>query len=299
MTRYELTSFDSKKISVVEWGVENPVGIILISHGMCEHALRYDRFAKAMNMAGYLVVADDHRAHGKTDPEIPGYSDGDIFNDTLKDMAMILKKYGEDYPNLKKILFGHSYGSFLSQRFIEEYHTYIDGAILGGSANMKGILPVAGGVVASIGGFFKGKNKPAKFINHITFDNYNKQLGGKSFISSIEEECLRYNEDPDCGYICSNAFYKYFFNGLKQIYKAKNIEKLNRDLPMLIISGAKDPVGEFSKSTTKLYEMYKACGVKDVTLKLYDGVYHEYLNDTSKEEATNDILTFANKIISA
>ena len=68
---------------------------------------------------------------------------------------------------------------------------------------------------------------------------------------------------------------------------------------MLIISGAKDPVGEFSKSTTKLYEMYKACGVKDVTLKLYDGVYHEYLNDTSKEEATNDILTFANKIISA
>ena len=299
MRRFELSAYDGKKISVVEWGVESPIGIILISHGMCEHAMRYDRFAKAMNQAGYLVVADDHRAHGQTDPEIPGYSDGDIFNDTLKDMATILKKYGEEYPDLKKVLFGHSYGSFLSQRFIEEYHTYIDGVILGGSANMKGILPLAGGMVAGLGCTFVGKKKPAKFINHITFDNYNKQLGGKSFISSIEEECARYIKDPDCGYICSYAFYKYFFNGLRQIYKAKNLAKLNRELPMLIISGAKDPVGEFSKSTTKLYNMYKMEGVKDVTLKLYEGVYHEYLNDTSKDESTNDILEFANKVINS
>ena len=65
---------------------------------------------------------------------------------------------------------------------------------------------------------------------------------------------------------------------------------------MLIISGAKDPVGGFTKSTTKLYEMYKACGVEDVTLKHYEGVHHEYLNDTSRVEATNDILAFANKV---
>ncbi len=162
---------------------------------------------------------------------------------------------------------------------------------------MKGALPVLGGLVAKIGCTFKGERKPAKLINSMTFENYKKQLKMDSFISTIPEEAKRYEEDESCGFICSYNFYASFFKGLTQIYKKKNLEKLNPDIPMLIMSGANDPVGGFSKLTEKLYVMYKECGVKDVTLKLYDGVLHEYLNDVSREQAKNDIIEFCDKVV--
>ena len=298
MIRKEITAYDGKLISYVEWHVESPKGIVLISHGMCEHSLRYEYIAQKLNEAGYLVICDDHRGHGLTDKDTLGYSDGNMYDDTLKDMALLLKTYGEKYPGAKRVLLSHSYGSFLAQRFIQEYNEYIDGVILGGSANMGGALTYAGGLVAFLGCTFKGKSKKAVLLKKITFDNYNKQLKGGNFISTIPEEVDRYLQDPYCGFICSYNFYRYFFKGLRAVYRDKNLKKLNENLPILIISGDRDPVGGFSKLTTKLYDMYKARGVKDVTLKHYAGVDHEYLNDTSREEATCDIIGFVDKICS-
>lgn len=297
MNRLTFQAFDGKQISYVEWSVDEPKAVVLIAHGMCEHIMRYERIAESLNNAGYLAVGDDHRGHGSTDEETFGYSDGDMYHDTLKDMAMLCKIYKEKYPDLKIILFSHSYGSFLSQRFIEEYNEYLDGVILGGSANMKGALPVLGGIVASIGCTFKGKNKPARLLHNMTFETYKKQLGLDSFISTIESEAKRYEDDDRCGFVCSYNFYRCFFKGLREIYKKKNLAKLNKNMPMLIISGANDPVGGYSKLTAKLYYLYKEQGVKDVTLKLYDGVLHEFLNDVSKDESTRDIIEFCDKVV--
>lgn len=297
MKRLNFIAFDGKEISYVEWETDSPKAIVLISHGMCEHILRYSYIAEKLNMAGYLVIGDDHRGHGETDEATFGYCDGDMYNDTLKDMATLCKIYKEKYPDLNIILFSHSYGSFLSQRFIEEYNQYLSGVILGGSANMKGMLPFFGGIVAAIGWLFKGKKATAKLLNQITFESYKKQLKRDSFISTIESEAKRYDDDSMCGFICSYNFYKYFFKGLRAIYKKKNLQKLDKDIPMLVMSGDNDPVGGFSKLTKKLYEMYKEEGVKDVTLKLYKGVLHEYLNDISREEAKNDIIDFCNKVV--
>lgn len=297
MNRLSFTAFDGKTVSYVEWPVDEPKAIVLIAHGMCEHILRYQYIAERLNGAGYFVIGDDHRGHGTTDKDNFGYSDGDMYHDTLKDMATLCKTYKEKYPSLKIILFSHSYGSFLSQRFIEEYNQYLDGVILGGSANMKGALPYLGGVIASIGCAFKGKNKPAKILHNMTFEAYKKHLGIDSFVSTIESEAKRYDDDPQCGFVCSYNFYKCFFKGLREIYKKKNLAKLNKNMPMLIISGANDPVGGYSKLTTKLYYLYKEEGVKDVTLKLYDGVLHEFLNDVSREESAKDIIDFCDKVV--
>lgn len=299
MKRLTFTAYDGKTISYVEWSVDSPKAIVLIAHGMCEHILRYSYIAEKLNEQGYLVIGDDHRGHGETDKETFGYSDGNMYKDTLKDMAKLCKIYSEKYPKLNIILFSHSYGSFLAQRFIEKYHFYISGVILGGSASMSGVLPYAGGVVAWLGCTFKGKDKPAKLLNSMTFESYKKQLKKDSFISTIESEAKRYDDDPYCGFICSYNFYRAFFKGLREIYKKKNLQNLNKDLPMLIISGKDDPVGGFGKLTEKLYKTYKEAGVKDVTLKLYDGVLHEFLNDVSREEATSDIISFCDKVVEA
>ena len=94
------TSYDKKQIFIREWAsTEDPVGVVQIAHGMNEYAARYNTFAERLNELGYIVVADDHRGHGDTDPETLGYSEGDMFDDTLKDMAGIAKMYREKYKN--------------------------------------------------------------------------------------------------------------------------------------------------------------------------------------------------------
>ena len=99
MIRNFITGKDGKAISIVEWAeVENPIAILQVAHGMAEHAMRYDKFAKDMNAKGIIVVADDHRAHGKTDELTLGYAKGNIWEDTLSDMAILCAAVADFTP---------------------------------------------------------------------------------------------------------------------------------------------------------------------------------------------------------
>ena len=295
MNRVNLTSHDGKVISVVEWAeAENPTCVVQISHGMAEHALRYEYFARKMNERGYIVVADDHRAHGITDKDTHGYCDGDIFNDTLQDMKVITEHYKAKY-GLPVVLFGHSYGSFLTQRYVQEYADGIAGAVIGGSSHMGVALAPVGVMLSTLLCWLGLSKKPANLIKKLTFDVYDRQFEQGSFISSQVDECERYNADPNCGFVCSYNFYKCFFNGLSAAYRKNNLAGLKADFPLLLISGASDPVGEKGKGVDRLEAMYGEYGL-NVKKVLYDGVRHEYLNDTSREAAIDEIAAFVNKV---
>ncbi len=108
-----INSFDDTKLSCYLWdNVKNPKGVVQISHGMGEHLLRYDRFAKFLNENGYIVFGDDHRGHGLTESDKDrGHHLGDIFSDTVKDLVFI-NNYLQQKYQLPVLFFGHSYGSF-------------------------------------------------------------------------------------------------------------------------------------------------------------------------------------------
>lgn len=300
MKRQNYLAHDGKNISLVIWDeVKNPKAVIQISHGMVEHALRYEKFAAEMNSRGYIVAADDHRAHGETDRETLGYSAGDIWENTLKDLDGISKKLKKEY-GLPLFLLGHSYGSFLTQAYLERYGDNLCGAIVGGSNKLKRSAVVFGKLFADLGCAFGAENKPANFIKKNTFDVYNKKYkDGTTFISSIESECRRYEKDELCSFVCSNNFYKRFFGGAKKLYTKKSAAGLRSDLPLLLISGDADPVGEYGKGVKRLYEFYKKSGVKNVNLKLYKGVRHEYFNDVCSAEVMRDVAEFVEKTLSA
>lgn len=296
MERFSFQSHGGKAISVVEWkDVTEPKGVLQISHGMAEHAMRYDEFAKFMNGQGFIVFADDHRAHGQTDAATHGYCEGDIFEDTLKDMALLTEHYKAKY-GLPVVLFGHSYGSFLSQCYVQRYAHLLSGAVIGGSSYMGLGLPVAGNLIAWLACVFGKSKKPANLMKKITFDAYDKQFEEGSFISSVLAECERYAADPDCGFVCSYNFYRYFFKGLRTAVKGKSLGGLSTELPLLLISGADDPVGSKGKGVDKLEAMYAERGVP-VEKVLYKGVRHEYLNDTSRSMAFERIAEFAKRVI--
>ena len=175
MTEKTFVSYDGKKVGYREWRPENPTGLVQIAHGMAESTVRYDDFAEYLKGRGFLVFGDDHRGHGLTDPGKTGYCEGEMFEDTLKDMATLTKIYKEEYPDLPFFIFGHSYGSFLTQAYIERYPDNACGAVLCGSAYLHNASSFFANVVASANCLFGKKNRPAKLIEKLSFRIYNKK----------------------------------------------------------------------------------------------------------------------------
>ena len=298
MKRYQFTSFDGKKIVVTEWKPEGEIkGLVQISHGMVEHALRYNELAARLNAEGFLVFADDHRAHGETDKDTLGWCAGDIFNDTVRDLSLLTEKYRAEYPDKKLVFFGHSYGSFLTQAYIQRFSALYDGVIIGGSARMNGLMSFGGKLVSSLGCAFKGEKAEGRLMRKMTFDSYNKNFAEGNFVTSVKSEAERYEKDPLCSFTCSYNFYKRFMGGLRRLYTKKGLNKIDKNKPILVLSGEKDPVGSYGKDTRKLYELYKKIGVKEVTIELLPETRHEYFNDREKERAYKTFIGFVNRVI--
>ena len=287
-------SFDKKKIYVHEWtDDQSPKAVVQIVHGMVEHGARYDAFARFLNAHGYIVVADDHRGHGKTDEKTLGYSAGNMFADTVKDEAALTDHYKAKYPDLKYFLLGFSYGSFLAQSYIGKYGDKLDGAVIAGSNHKKDFEVYLGSVVAALG----KEKKPAKLIEKLSFGAYEKKFDDRIWLSNDKENNLAYKNDPYCSFTCSNRFYRDFFKGLKSLYTKSYIKGLKKDLPVLLASGEKDPVGNMGKGVKKLYKFYtEKAGMTDVTLKLFENSRHEFLNEKeNRDEKWSTVLDFFEK----
>ncbi len=275
-------SFDGKEIFVREWTqVQEPKAVVQIVHGMTEHSERYDTFARFLNERGYIVVADDHRGHGYTDRDTLGYCKGDMFFDTVKDEAALTDFYQKTFPGLKYFVFGFSYGSFLTQRYISDYGDKVDGAILGGSNYKKDFEVYLGSFVSHL----KGEKRPAKLIEKLSFGAYSKKFEDGQWLSNDGENNERYAKDPLSGFTCSNRFYRDFFRGLKSLYTKSYTARLPKDLPLLLVSGEKDPVGDMGEGVKKLYTFYtEKAGMENVSIVLFENGRHEFLNERENRE---------------
>ena len=295
-----LKSFDGAEIFYRLWDkVEKPKGVFMIIHGMVEHTGRYEDFAKFLNKNGYIVFAWDLRAHGKTagEPNKVGKYAGDLFADCVEDAIffadMLLKKY-----KLPLIVFGHSYGSFVLQSFIQQYNEH-SMAIFSGSANMKKSGSVGMGlIVAKMSRFFMGKDAPAHMIYKMSFQEYGKDFPKGNWLTRDDEIWTKYNNDPFCGNVCSTNFYCSMFENLKRLYIPENLQNIDKNIPLLIVSGALDPVGKQGLLPTQLKKLYDGQGVKEVQLNLFKDCRHEILNETNKAEIWKYIVDFCNSHIS-
>lgn len=288
-------SFDGKEIYVHEWlSAENPKGIVQIVHGMAEHAGRYKEFAEYLNQCGYIVIADDHRGHGNTDPGSLGYCMGDMFTDTVRDEAAITDYYKKKYPGLKYFIFGFSYGSFLTQSYISKYGDKIDGAVIGGSSHKKDFEVYLGSVAAHL----KSDRKPAVLIEKLSFGAYAKKFGDRQWLSVDAENNAAYAADPLSGFTCSGRFYRDFFKGLRSLYTKEYIAGLRKDLPVLLVSGEDDPVGNMGRGVRKLHMFYtEKAGMENVSIMLFENSRHEFLNEKQgRKKKWSTVLDFLNKI---
>lgn len=295
---------DNHKIYAYNWRPENEdiKGIVQIAHGMAETSYRYKGFAKELVAQGYIVYANDHRGHGNTAISIDelGYIGPDGFNRMVEDMKeftdFIRYKENKDLP---LFLFGHSMGSFLSQRYISLYGNGIQGVILSGTSGDQGPILHVGIRIAKREVAKKGPKTRSLRLNNLSFGNYNKKFKPNrtdfDWLSRDEKEVDKYIEDPYCGEIFTTSFYYDFFRGLKEIFKKSNVEKIPKDLPIYIFTGNKDPVGSMGRGTLKLVKTYQNIGIKDLEYKLYKDGRHEMLNEINKDEVMRDVINWLNK----
>lgn len=291
MKTIKLKGYNNFELSCYAWdNVDKPIGIVQIIHGMQEHAKRYNDFAKYLNKQGLIVFASDLRGHGLTaiNNNLPfGYSDGDIFMEIVYDQIKITD-YLKDKYKLPVTLFGHSFGSFITQRYIVENGFKIKNVILSGTTYTNSMLYRMGYRMACLCKFFRGKKKPAKLIEKMSIKGYGKKFPNGNWLSTDENNWYNYTQDPLCGMTFPNNFYYSFFKNARHNYK--KLENIPFYLPILIITGTADPVSG-KKGIFNLFVKYGEA-MKKVYLKSYINARHELINETNKQEVYDDITKF-------
>ncbi len=293
MKELYLDTYDGYKLHVSIWDdVEAPRGAVLIAHGMAEHIARYDDFARYLNEAGYIVVGDDERGHGKSTPVL-GVVQGDSYYQTIEDKKMLCEYIATEY-NLPIVLFGHSYGSFVSQGFLEKHSRLVKGCVLSGTSYMATLLMKLALGISTIMSSFIEADKPAKFIEKLSFGSYSKAFSEESpfnWLSRDPATVAAYEADPACGMTMSMGFYQSFFAGVNKLYTDEKIATIDKSLPILIAVGEKDPVSDMSKNAARLYDFYLEKGL-NVTYKVYKDDRHEILNEVDRDVVYKDMLDF-------
>lgn len=281
-------------------------GIVQLVHGMVEHAIRYDRLGSILAENGWVLSAHDQRGHGKTarraEQEGKGMfgllAEKDGFNRVVKDVDEVIIKVKSDFPGKETILLGHSFGSFVSQSYIENYAANINGCVLCGTAGPRVPLATAGEFCARFIALFHGKKAHSEFLRKMAFGGYTKHIphavNGQEWLSRDPTNVQVYLDDKWCGFNPTVGFYCDMMYGLKTIHKAANMKKIPCSLPVFFIFGSEDPVGDYGKTIKKLIAIYKRNGMTDVSFKEYPGARHELFNERNRDEVTADLLQWIN-----
>ena len=298
-------SADKKtKIHGIIWTPENEVrGIIQIAHGVTEYIERYESFAQYFTNKGFVVIGNDHLGHGKSIAEgsKPMYFGPEgSWNYAVQDVKSCMDIAKQKYPNLPYILLGFSLGSFLViTLFIDYPNEKIDKVILIGTGQMSDIPIKIAKMMANSEAKKYGEENSTTNIHNLTFGTYNKIFKPNrteyDWLCANNEALDEYINDKNRGSDFSSGLFRELLNGMLYTGKIKNIEKMSKDIPILLFSGEKDPVGDCGKGVEKTYKALKKSGVKNVTMKLYPGDRHDILHEKDKDNIYSDVENWIEK----
>lgn len=299
MEIFELAVVDDQILKGYEWKVENAKGHVVIMEGMEEHIDRYDAFAKFLNENGYSVSGLDTYGQGLN--VLPDYSNlgewpHEGFAKQVIASDMLIEKIKAE-ENIPVYLFGHSMGAYMAQDYIERFPGHVKKMVLCGSgAKNNGVKP--GIFMAKILINKRNCEQKAKFFNSLMFGGFNARIENPrtsyDWLSYNEDNVNKYVADPLCGFGPRNKFCYEFLRGMSRLYSKNTLGKISKDQEILIISGAEDPVTNYSKSVDVLKKMYNKYGITKVSTKIFDHMRHEILNEKHNDDVLKTVLDFFN-----
>ncbi len=273
--RHDGTYVDAHGVTIhyYVWKAAKPTGVIQLTHGLGEHALRYEKLAHELVQAGYSVYADDHRGHGRTGMQ---QYDGDAtrlgrlgpggMRATIAAIRQFTTLVREENPGIPLVAIGQSWGSLMLQIVINTHSKDYDGVVLTGTAY-----------------------RTLTDMNSGDLNKLHKHLGttGNEWLSRDTAVHTAFSDDPLNFYAAASKLFG-LVDGARLLGRpARNLE---HDLPLLIMIGSEDSLGG-ERSIEKLARDYvERSKLTDVRAIVYPGARHEVFNETNRDEVVADLI---------
>jgi len=280
-------SADGRQLVGYRWaadGGQTGAGVVVLVHGMGEHLRRYDHVANALTSQGFVVYGHDHRGHGASlaANDEPGQLGPNGWSALVDDLNLVIAQAKSDHPRLPVVMVAHSMGSFATQQFLLDHGGDVDAVALTGTAALdllEPFLDLSGDLELSA---FNAAFQPAR----TDFD----------WLSRDESVVDAYLADPLCGFGIDAASAKEMFAGARRLAKPAEVARMPHDLPVYVAVGSKDPVNGELTLLWALVDRYRAAGLSDLTVRVYDGGRHEILNEINRAEVIDDLLQWLQRV---
>jgi len=275
VTHSDHTFIDAQGVTIhyYVWDAPKPKAILQLTHGLGDHALRYEQVAQDLVAAGYTVYADDHRGHGQTGLQ---QNDGDAsklgklgpggLRATVEDVRQFTSIIKEEHPGLPIVLLGQSWGSLMVQTIVNSHAADYDAVVLTGTAY-----------------------RTLTDMNSGDLNARHKHLGttGNEWLSRDPAVAQRFKDDPLTFYAAAAKLFG-IPDGLRLLGRPG--KDLGKDIPLLIMIGSEDSLGG-EKSVAKLAAAYvKRSRLTDVQAIVYPGARHEIFNETNRDDVIADLV---------
>jgi len=284
---FSYSSGDGTEVAAYRWdAVGEPRAIVQLTHGMGEHAQRYEHVARALSQAGFVVYAQDHRGHGATAvPEALGDLGEGSWPALVDDIGRLSARARAEQPGLRLILLGHSMGSFAVQQYLLDHSADVDGVVLTGTAVIDLLEPALDLDQPLDLALFNAPFQPAR----TDFD----------WLSRDEVAVDAYIADPRCGFGIDTASAKKMFEGARRLADPEQLGGVRPSLPVYIAVGEADPVNGGLTLLTPLTDRLQTAGLTDVTVRTYPDARHEIFNETNGDEVIGELIEWLDQAVPA
>ncbi len=282
---FSYTSADGRQIAAYRWDpAGEPRAVVQLTHGMGEHAKRYEHVARALTDAGYVVYAQDQRGHGASaDPDALGDLGEGGWPGLVDDIGLLSARIRAEHPGLPLILLGHSMGSFAVQQYVLDHSEDVDAVVLTGTGAID-LLEAALDLDQPLDlALFNAAFQPAR----TDFD----------WLSRDPDVVDAYVADPFCGFGLDTISTKAMFAGARRLADPEQVARMRSSLPVYIAVGEADPVNGGLTLLTPLADRYTQAGITDLVVRTYPEARHEVFNETNKDEVIADLLAWLDRVL--
>ena len=290
---YDFLSSDGEHtIYTVSWLPEGPArAVVQIATGMVEHILRYEDFGRFLASHGFAVVGSDHLGQGRTavSKEELGFFGKRHSDYLVEDMHSLRERVAKDYPGLPYFMLGHSMGSFMLRKYLALYGRGLAGAIVMGTGYTDPVTSGAGLFLNRMLTMLKGEHYRSPLMASLATGSGPYKdfcLDGsdptRAWLTKDTEIVRTYYESPYCTYVYTLNGYRGLLEAVRFANTPANVKKIDRNIPIFVVSGSDDPVGDMGKGVRKAFDLFRQAGILDVELKIFEGDRHEILNETDR-----------------
>ena len=263
-----------------------PRCVLVVLHGLAEHAGRYARFAGEMAARGIEVYAHDHRGHGSTsavDAPLRRFAQSRGAQKLVADVQAVLAHAELHHHDLPVVVFGHSMGGLVAVNAGLKYGPRLAGLDVWNANPAMGLQERVATLALKVEKALKGSDVQSGLFARATFETWGRSIEPRrtmaDWLSHDPEAVDRYLDDPLCGWTPTVSMAEDLIALVAHADHGVRAGGLPAALPVHLLGGTEDPATAGGQAVSVLADRLRLAGSRDLTLTLVEGARHETLRE--------------------